>query len=85
MAELKKEADVLICRESCHHYDPEDPPEAHTPSSIREEKRQLLKKCSQKGKRYFGKHIPLLWRKDEPILTLGPHCNFSNKMNVKIP
>ena len=75
---LIKEVDKLTCRESCHHhFDPEDPQletqhSSHN-SSCLEEKRQVQ---TQKGKRYFGKHIPLLWRKDEPFLTLGPHCSF---------
>jgi len=74
---LIKEVDKLTCRESCHHHlDPEDPSfETQNASnflSCSEEKRQ-----AHRSKRYFGKHIPLLWRKDEPFLTLGPHCNFT--------
>jgi len=27
-----------------------------------------------KGKKYLGRNIPLVWKNNEPILTIGPDC-----------
>jgi len=74
MTEIVKEINGFICREHPHAYDAEDPPEAYSFSTCIEEKKYLLKNI-HRGRRYFGKHIPILWRNNEPLLTLGPHCN----------
>lgn len=81
MSELIKDIDAFVCRDHTHHhYDNEDPPELTTFTTCIEEKKYLIKTHNQR--RYFGKHIPLLWRNNEPFLTLGPHCNYILLVNV---
>ena len=72
MAELLKELNNLALRDGTCSHDAEDPIEACSFNTCLEEKKYLLK--SYQKRRYFGKHIPLLWKNNEPLITLGPQC-----------
>ena len=68
MNEVSNELNNFLSTKNC---DLENP--SVTESCI-EEKKHIIKTIQQRDKQYFGKHIPLLWKNNEPIFTIGPHC-----------